>query len=385
MKRQRAPRGQGSITSYGDGKFKGIITIGYKLDPVTKKNKRLTKTFTGKTRKEVQAKITEYQYKVNAGKINPLAAPLTFKQYSERWLMMKKTTLKPQTYRNYESNMQCLDFGNKVMKDITVSDVNTLLLTLLQTLSPATVRGRHALLKSVFEGARKEKLIIENPVEDSMRIKAQVDHTVTEMHVLTKEESTNVLLKAKEMKAPIWFYPLIRTALETGMRKGELRALQYKALGKDTIYIKASVEDSAGKGATLTTPKTRASVRRIHVSTSLIEILQALPHKDENSFVFHTKNETLIANSDIQYYFNALKKLSNIDKPLHFHDLRHTHATLLIMAGVNTKTVSTRLGHASVSITLNRYTHALPQQDKEASETICSMLLSDTTMKDNQQ
>lgn len=384
MKRQRAPRGQGSITSYGDGKFKGIITIGYKLDPVTKKNKRLTKTFTGKTRKEVQAKITEYQYKVNAGKINPLAAPLTFKQYSERWLMMKKTTLKPQTYRNYESNMQCLDFGNKVMKDITVSDVNTLLLTLLQTLSPATVRGRHALLKSVFEGARKEKLIIENPVEDSMRIKAQVDHTVTEMHVLTKEESTNVLLKAKEMKAPIWFYPLIRTALETGMRKGELRALQYKALGKDTIYIKASVEDSAGKGATLTTPKTRASVRRIHVSTSLIEILQALPHKDENSFVFHTKNETLIANSDIQYYFNALKKASNIDKPLHFHDLRHTHATLLIMAGVNIKTVSTRLGHASVSITLNRYTHALPQQDKEASEMICSMLLSDTTMKDNQ-
>lgn len=385
MKRQRAPRGQGSITSYGDGKFKGIITIGYKLDPVTKKNKRLTKTFTGKTRKEVQAKITEYQYKVNAGKINPLAAPLTFKQYSERWLMMKKTTLKPQTYRNYESNMQCLDFGNKVMKDITVSDVNTLLLTLLQTLSPATVRGRHALLKSVFEGARKEKLIIENPVEDSMRIKAQVDHTVTEMHVLTKEESTNVLLKAKEMKAPIWFYPLIRTALETGMRKGELRALQYKALGKDTIYIKASVEDNAGKGATLTTPKTRASVRRIHVSTSLIEILQALPHKDENSFVFHTKNETLIANSDIQYYFNALKKVSSIDKPLHFHDLRHTHATLLIMAGVNIKTVSTRLGHASVSITLNRYTHALPQQDKEASETICSMLLSDTTMKDNQQ
>ena len=385
MKRQRAPRGQGSITPYGDEKFKGIITIGYKLDPVTKKNKRLTKTFTGKTRKEVQAKITEYQYKVNAGKINPLAAPLTFKQYSERWLMMKKTTLKPQTYRNYESNMQCLDFGNKVMKDITVSDVNTLLLTLLQTLSPATVRGRHALLRSIFEGARKEKLIIENPVEDSMRIKAQVDHTVTEMHVLTKEESTNVLLKAKEMKAPIWFYPLIRTALETGMRKGELRALQYKALGKDTIYIKASVEDSAGKGASLTTPKTRASVRRIHVSTSLIEILQALPHKDENSFVFHTKNETLIANSDIQYYFNALKKVSNIDKPLHFHDLRHTHATLLIMAGVNIKTVSTRLGHASVAITLNRYTHALPQQDKEASEMICSMLLSDTTMKDNQQ
>ena len=74
------------------------------------------------------------------------------------------------------------------------------------------------------------------------------------------------------------------------------------------FYIKASVEDSTGKGATLTTPKTRASVRRIHVSTSLIEILQALPHKDENSFVFHTKNETLIANSDIHYYFNALKK-----------------------------------------------------------------------------
>lgn len=382
--RQRAPRGQGSITPYGDGKFKGIITIGYQLDPVTKKNKRLTKTFTGKTRKEVQAKITEYQYKVNAGKINPLAAPLTFKQYSERWLMMKKVTLKPQTYRTYEVGIQCLDLGDKALKDITVTDINTLLLTLLQTLSPSTVRSRHALLRSIFEGARKEKLIIENPVEDSMQIKASVDHTVTETHVLTKEESTNFLLKAKEMKAPIWFYPLIRTALETGMRKGELRALQYKALTKDTIYIKASAETVTGKGTTITTPKTRSSIRRIHVSTDLMALLQSLPHKDENSFVFHTKKETLICNSDIQHYFTVLKKKSNIDKPLHFHDLRHTHATLLIMAGVNIKTVSTRLGHASVSITLNRYTHALPQQDKEASEMICSMLLSDTTMKDKQ-
>lgn len=382
--RQRAPRGQGSITPYVDGKFKGIITIGYKLDPVTKKNKRLTKTFTGKTRKEVQAKITEYQYKVNAGKINPLAAPLTFKQYSERWLMMKKVTLKPQTYRTYEVGIQCLDLGDKALKDITVTDINTLLLTLLQTLSPSTVRSRHALLRSIFEGARKEKLIIENPVEDSMQIKASVDHTVTETHVLTKEESTNFLLKAKEMKAPIWFYPLIRTALETGMRKGELRALQYKSLTKDTIYIKASAETVTGKGTTITTPKTRSSIRRIHVSTDLMALLKSLPHKDENSFVFHTKKETLICNSDIQHYFTVLKKKSNIDKPLHFHDLRHTHATLLIMAGVNIKTVSTRLGHASVSITLNRYTHALPQQDKEASEMICSMLLSDTTMKDKQ-
>lgn len=379
VKRTRAPRGSGSITPYGNGRFKGIITTGYQIDPVTQTKKRITKTFTGKTRKEVQQKITEYQYKVNTGKINPNALPTTFSQYRDRWLVMKKAQLKPQSYEAYETVINAAPFGDTQLKDISTVDINTYILNELQKFSPTTVKRHRTTLSNFFESARKEKLITENPVRDSISVPNGSSNTTnTEMHVLKKEEAVHFLETAKSMSAPEWFYPMIRTALETGMRKGELMALQFNCLGEDSIYVRQSVERIGGK-LQLTTPKTQSSVRRIHVSKTLIDMLKTLSHEGDNDFVFHYTPGVPVSVTVINNQFKKCLKASGIDKPLRFHDLRHTHATLLIMAGVNIKTVSTRLGHSNVTITLNRYTHALPQQDEEASKTISSMLLSATT------
>lgn len=381
----RATRGTGSISQYGNGRYKGIITVGYQIDPVTKTKKRLTKTFTGTTRKEVQTKITEYQYKVNIGKIDPIALPLTFEQYKERWLMLKKQELKPQSYVNYVSMLEHMSFGDTPFRDISVASINSMLLKLLETRTPATVRRYRTVLISIFESARKERVIPENLAKDSMRIKDKqeiVEEGDEVMHVLTQEEARVMIETSKTFTNTPWLYPLIRVALETGMRKGEIRALQYKALHEDTLRINKSISDSAGNNNQVVTPKTKTSIRTIHVSPSLIELLRSMPHESESDFVFRTDKGTPLGKNTIIHYFNALKEACHISKPLHFHDLRHTHATLLIMAGVNIKTVSVRLGHASVAITLNRYTHALPAQDKEASDHITTMLLPATTDKE---
>lgn len=381
-KRERAPKGTGSITPYGNGRFKGIITTGYKIDPVTKKKKRLTKTFTGGTRKEVQQKITEYQYKVNVGKINPIAAPLTFNQYKDRWLDMKSITLKPQSYNTYKKTVESVPFGDTPLKDITVADINTFLIEMSKTMKPATVKRYKATLHSLFDSARKEKIIVENPITDSISIKKTVASPIElEQHVLTAKEAAKLIEEAKKYTDVSWLYPLVRTALETGMRKGELRALQFNKLKEDTILVNQNVTDIAGESRALSTPKTSSSIRRIHVDKQLITLLTSIPHQEESDFIFYpSKNnmKTPLSLSVIGLHFRKLLKIANIDKPIRFHDLRHTHATLLIMAGVNIKTVSTRLGHASVDITLNRYAHALPQQDKEAGSLISSMLLHTT-------
>lgn len=378
----RATRGTGSISQYGNGRYKGIITVGYQIDPVTKAKKRLTKTFTGSTRKEVQTKITEYQYKVNIGRIDPIALPLTFEQYKERWLMMKQQELKPQTYTNYISMLSHMTFGDTPFRDISVAAINSMLLKLLETRTPNTVRRYRTVLISIFESARKERIIPENLAKDSIHIKDKqevTEETDEAIHVLTAEEARDMIEVSKTFTNIPWLYPLIRTALETGMRKGELRALQYKALHEDTLRINKSISDTAGNNNQVVTPKTKTSIRTIHVSCSLIQLLRSIPHENESDFIFRTNNDTPIGKNTILRYFSQLKEKCHITKPLHFHDLRHTHATLLIMAGVNIKTVSVRLGHASVAITLNRYTHALPAQDKEASDYITSMLLPATT------
>lgn len=381
-KRERAPKGTGSITPYGNGRFKGIITTGYKIDPVTKTKKRITKTFTGATRKEVQQKITEYQYKVNTGKINPIAAPLTFNQYKDRWLTMKKVSLKPQSYNTYKKTVDAIPFGDTPLKDITVTDINTALLEMSKTMKPATLKRYKAIMHSLFDSARKEKIIVENPITDSISIKKDtVSPIELEQHVLTAQEAARLIMEAKTYKDVDWLYPLVRTALETGMRKGELRALQFNKLGEDTILVNQGVSDIKGASRSITSPKTSSSIRRIHVDKQLITFLKHIPHQEETDFVFHSPKDVRapLSISPIDIQFKKLLSKTGIDKPIRFHDLRHTHATLLIMAGVNIKTVSTRLGHASVAITLNRYAHALPQQDKEAGLLISSMLLHTTT------
>lgn len=377
----RATRGTGSISQYGNGRYKGIITVGYKVDPITKTKKRLTKTFTGSTRKEVQTKITEYQYKVNIGKIDPIALPLTFDQYKERWLMLKKQELKPQSYVNYVSMLAHMSFGDTPFRDITIAAINSMLLKLLETRTPATVRRYRTVLIMIFESARKERVIPENLAKDSMKIKDKQDTVIEDetMHILTQEEARHMIEVSKHMSTVPWLYPMIRLALETGMRKGEIRALQYKALNEDTLRVTKSISDTAGNNNQVVTPKSKTSIRTIHVSPELIKLLRDIPHESESDFIFRTASGSPLGKNTIIYYFNELKKQSHINKDLRFHDLRHTHATLLIMAGVNIKTVSVRLGHASVAITLNRYTHALPAQDKEASTYITSMLLPATT------
>ena len=338
---KRAPRGTGSIREYAPGRYRATITTGYQLNPVTKKKKRLTKTFTGKSRKEVLNKLTEFKYKTR----NLKPESYTFRQYSERWLSLKEDAIKESTYKSYEYIIKRFNeyTGNTLLMDITPRVLNDY----LTTLSKASRTTHKTILSGVFKEAVKEHLIESNPMQDTIRT-PKASSTVSP---LTKKEIKNLLDNSEGI-----YHLLFLTALETGMRKGELQGLMLEDI-HDT-YI--SVKRTRTLTGALTEPKTKSSIRDITVNKELVSMLRSVGRR----FIFPMSSAT------ISTHFNALC-------PHHrFHDLRHTHATFLISAGVDVKTVSRRLGHSSVSMTLNIYTHVLPAMDKKASDTIHSMLLS---------
>ena len=141
------------------------------------------------------------------------------------------------------------------------------------------------------------------------------------------------------------------------MRRGEAIALTWDDYDGESLKVNKSVKDAID-GAKET--KTKNSDRRILLDKKTIEMINALPRKN---YLFGDK---YLSPSSIARVFEKGIKESGV-KPIRLHDLRHSHATVLINSGANIVAVSKRLGHSSVSITLDCYTHLL---DKTAQELV---------------
>jgi integrase len=391
MVNTRATKGTGSIREYSKGRFKAIITTGYELNAATGKKKRLTKTFTGKTRQEVLHKLQEFQYKSNIGVINPLSPSTTVSQFLSRWEKIKGAQIKESTLIAEKCRLEktlCKAYGDKAIKDITPTMLNDLFITLLSKYKNSTVHIAKVIISDFFNCARKEKLIVVNPCQDTIKIKKDSEFKTEAIQPLSIEQVKQYLKYLHELKDSSIYpytYELIRTAIETGARKGELRGLRFSDLNEDkgTISISRTISSMSSSDSVPTTPKSKSSIRTVSVGKDLIKLLMNIEHSEPDSYVFHkthgqekTPIPPVLANKILTKTLIASGVAPTIAKTFRFHDLRHTNATILITSGVDIKTVSKRLGHASVIITLDTYAHFIPETDKAASSlinNICSM------------
>ncbi|WP_121604895.1 site-specific integrase [Virgibacillus sp. Bac332] len=173
------------------------------------------------------------------------------------------------------------------------------------------------------------------------------------------------------------YYHAFLLALTTGMRQGEILGLRWKDIDieNETISI---VQTLSHKGQELSVgAKTNSGNRRISIdSNTLSQVLKHRTLQEEemmvNSPVYNSQNDLVVRTSTglplsprnlLRSFYSIIDK-SGIKK-IRFHDLRHTHASLLLKQGVNPKIVSERLGHANVRITLDTYSHLLPNLQKE--------------------
>ena len=172
-----------------------------------------------------------------------------------------------------------------------------------------------------------------------------------------------------------------------GLRRGELLALRWSDIDFRNKVIKVRSNMVNGEnGCIIKAPKSEAGIRDIHVGDDVIDILKQARTQyvadacdygigfQNLNFVIHQKDGSPIKPDSMTQKWQRFLKTHKLPK-IRLHDLRHSNATALIQAGVNPRVVQQRLGHSDVNITLNTYTHVLPEMDVEASEKLESILL----------
>lgn len=193
-----------------------------------------------------------------------------------------------------------------------------------------------------------------------------------------KREYLKSLSKNDLRMAGFWLAVCI--ALATGARRGEIFALEWQHVDLDEKRISIMQAIKAGTADVIGPPKSRSSVRQISIGTSLAGLLKKQRAALESAFadgrdmngirVLSDENGEQISMNSFEHWWRQIGAPKIGNPSLRFHELRHTHATLLISSGVDVKTVQTRLGHSDAEITLNVYAHAIPKNDAKAGSEI---------------
>lgn len=350
-------------------------TVDIGKDPAT--GKRRQKRLTAPTRKALDVKIAEIVGKLNRGE-NVVESRLTVGELLDEWLVAIAPTIKPTTLRRYK---ECSDrelkpaLGAIRLAKLSPLDVQRMeTAALARKLSPTTVYHIHYVLRRALHQALRWGYVTRNVCDavDPPR-RAQ-----TEMQAWTVEQAAKVLAKTQgdDLEA-LW-----RLAITTGMRRGELLGLRWQDVDFDrgALAIRHTLVRGAKGQWESSTPKTLRSRRSIALSADDLTVLrhhedrQKLKrHAGPNHYVFTSDDGGPVHATTLQRRFTALIAAAGVPT-IRFHDLRHTAATLMLTAGEHPKIVSERLGHSTIAMTLDRYSHVTESMQQAAADRLAKLL-----------
>lgn len=282
---------------------------------------------------------------------------------------------------------------NKALEEIEPATIRTALIELRQRggrfgkgLSSATLRAAHLAGKQAFDWAIERGRMVENPFDSVDRPKAHY----RQARFLTLGQATMLSsMLVSEMKRAMdsgdvqlsSFVLAACIALATGMRRGEIFALEWSCCNFKTQRINVS---RAVKGdGSIGSPKSMAGIRSVAVGNRLVCLMEEMRAWRESAISLESSADNCLvicnerghrANMNMFEHWWRTWADENGWEGIRFHDLRHTHATLLISGGTDVKTVQMRLGHSSAEITMSCYAHAIPLSDTNAAENIDSSL-----------
>lgn len=333
------------------------------------------------TKKDAEKALTEAINEVNKGTyLEP--SKVLYKEYLDQWLMTKKNNISAQSLKVYKS---CLSkrivpfLGNITLSKLTAIKIQLFISSLYdEGLSYPTVKKHFEIIRNSLEHAVDFNMI---PNNVALKVKLPKNQK-KEMKVWNQEEANHFLNMSRKNSCFIVF----QLALSTGMRQGEILGLRWKDidLDKGLLYIKQTLSQD---GRTfLTGAKTNSSIRTINLSKATIshlkdrrlviakEKLQYGPAYKDNDLIACTQHGTPLNPANIRRSFNRIINNARVPK-IRFHDLRHTHATLLLGQGINVKVISERLGHSNIKVTLDTYSHVLPTMQEEVARKLDEILI----------
>jgi len=363
---------EGSITKRSDGRWMARITL--------EDGRR--KSFYAKTRQEV-ARLLAEALRDQAKGLPIVGEKQTLAQYLTNWLGTTRPTVRTGTFRRYEELTRVHivpTLGAMPLARLGAQHLNALYAAKLgEGLSPTTVRYIHVTLHRALGQALRLGLVQRNVSE----LASPPRKRRRSMQVLSPEQA-RVFLDAA---AGDPLEALYVVALTTGMRQGELLSLRWRDVDLEDghVQVRASLSKTAD-GFVFSEPKTAQSRRKVALTGSAIAALRrhrvgqrerrlaAGPAWQDDDLVFpDALGVPFDAITLLRREFLPLLARAGLP-PIRFHDLRHTAATLMLLKGVHPKVVSEMLGHATISITLDLYSHVLPDMQREAVEAMESVL-----------
>jgi len=333
-----------------------------------------------RTKKDAQKAMTKILHELNKGTyIEP--KKITMESFLSEWLKNKQLTIRQSTYRKYYwiVNKHLIPhIGNVLLPDLTPTHVQQLYYKLSKEkkLSNENVKSVHKLLSQSLRQGVKFDYIPRNVTEFIELPKVEKK----EVNVWNLDQVRHFLNIAKTNR----YHIVYQIALNTGMRQGEILGLRWRDIEFDrkTLNVRQTLSHT---GELVNATKTAASSRTIalpdqlvaelkkHKITQAEEKLKAGSLYTNNELVVATQLGTPLNPRNLVRNFYGLIKKTELNK-IRFHDLRHTHASLLLIQGAHPKVVSERLGHADTRITLDTYSHLLPNMQEETAKQFGDML-----------
>lgn len=363
------------------------------------------KALEAKTRKELEARVAEMRRENG----EDAKDTITVGQWCDRWKdIILPGTIKKTTLESYKQMLSYVpeEIRKKKLIRLTPLDLQKLFTELKEhgakktgeRLSSTTVRGIRSTLISCFQSAIDNGFLTINVAK---KTKPPLNNDRREISFLTDDEMIRLLEVAEsgeyyeadeDMKNDEGLRYLIkqwsmviRLTLATGMRRGEVFGLTWGAvnLKNNTISIKTNLQ--AGK---LEKPKTKYSIRTISVDADTMKKLKEWKEYQEQfaydlDDLYHNQLGTVftgVFGAPVQLdnfrnrAFSRMVAQAGLPDTVTFHSLRHTHATQLLAAGYDAKTVSRRLGHSSVAFTLQTYVHVVEEVERGAADTMGAIL-----------
>ena len=335
--------------------------------------KRYSKTVKvyDKTKSEIRRDFERWKMELESGTISNKR--YTVQEFAEVWLKdycePNYSPIVVKSYKRILASWIYPEFGNKYLDVVTPIMINSFIAKLKTSytkfasrenkpLSNGTIEKIYNVVRTIFNLAYRNDIIVASPCgKVKLELKKEIDE---EMHYWTKEEFQRALFLLQGDKTGKGL--VVKTALMTGLRRSELFGLKWIDLVGNILSIRRTRQKVNGEMVELPC-KTASSVRDIYISDSLMNDLMRYRKKvGATTYIFEK-----IDYDNVTAWFREWERKQCLT-PIKFHELRHTHATLLLQEGVDVKTIQQRLGHSSITTTLNTYAHAVKELDEKASE-----------------
>lgn len=359
---------------------------GYYHDPITRKLER--KSFYAKTKKELREKVEDWLLQVDTG---GAVKSLTLSKWADIWFdTIINDTVKVKTKEIYKYalyNHLLPKFGECNLQDLDARKFQAHLNQLSEKYSACTTNTVRRYSIMLLDAAVRFNYLEKNPFRNT-RPKRQIKKEIV---ALSSDETNRIIDIARngnyqehQRNDPSAEYlrhayaTAIVVAIDCGLRKGEIFGLRWEDVFSNYILVRNNLVESS-KGRILDTPKTLTSARKVIIGSRCINALQKwrveqATYAERFAGIFLNPYNMVFTNGvgNFVSYNNFYKRCwKNIIKKagldhVKFHDLRHSHCSQLLAAGISPQIVSQRLGHSDLGVTLRVYAHILPNMQETA-------------------